>query len=244
MAAPKGMLPAHEVKRRKSFVTTHGAFLGVPRNDHAIVNGQHPFSPNRIIALPKDQVHGFVDAGLLPLCGQVREQVDDQLKPLKCNSCPDEKLALLVRIAAIFASHYKRPDALLTWSRGLVWRETFASTGVGRGCGIPHQFQRPPADCVETDSGFVDWWVFLIPSGTDFDGFDEMPVHFLAVHLFESWNTDIRGQLNVWSLATRLMREPPPFFPTWHEFAQTEPIEAARLLNDRLFCLLEEFDPC
>lgn len=193
--------------------------------------------------LEKDQAHGFVDDGLFSLCEQVRKEVNRQMERLKCPRFPDEKLTLLVRSANIFASHYKNPGALWAWSQGLVGRESLGSTGTGRGSGLLHQFQRVPCDSVKTDCEFVDWWAFLIPSGTDFDSLDGLPVYFLIGHLFENWNSDPMGQLRNWALSSRVMHEPPQFFPTWHEFAQTEPVEAARLLNDWLFCVLEEFDP-
>lgn len=243
MTVPRKPLDPAEAERRKSLIATH-SFVGNPRADRLIANGHHPFHPTRIVVLEKDQAHSFVDDGLFSLCGRVREEVERDLKPARYRSCPNEKLTLLVRIAHIFATHYKRPDALEAWCHGLVWREMFCSTGLGRGSGILHQFQRPPGDSLETDGNLVDWWMVLILSGTDFDSLDELPVYALIGHLFANWNTDVGGQLKVWALASRIMHEPPAFFPTWHEFAQTDPSEAACLLNDRFFCLLEEFDPC
>lgn len=237
-----GLMPSAAVERRTSLIATHG-FVSAPRADRLTAGDHHPFSPSRIVVLEKDQANDFVDDDLFLLCGQVREDVDRQLEPDRYYRCRAEKLTLLVRVADVFARYYKRPDARWAWSHGLVWRESFSSTGLGRGSGILHQFQRPPGDCLRTDGNLVDWWVFMIPSGMDFESLDELPVYFLIGHLFESWNADVRGQLKVWSLASHVMREPPPFFPTWHEFAQTDPSEAARLLNDRLFCLLEKFEP-
>jgi hypothetical protein len=240
MPAPRKPIGPAEVERRKSLIATH-SFVGNPRTDRLIANGHHPFHPSRIVVLEKDQAHGFVDDGLFALCGRVREEVDRRMEQLKCPPFLDEKLTLLVRSADIFASHYKSPDALWAWSEGLVGRETLGSTGLGRGSGLLHQFQRVPCDSVKTDCQSVDWWALLIPSGTDFDSLDGLPVYSLIGHLFEQYNADVSGQLNVWCLASHLMRDPPPFFSTWHEFSRTDPTDATRLLNDRLFCLLEEF---
>ncbi|HQU45035.1 MAG TPA: hypothetical protein PK867_19620 [Pirellulales bacterium] len=239
-----GLLPPSEVEHRTLLARKHPKIVGVPNADRLIAQGHHPFHPDRVVVLHKDRPHWFVDERLFPLCERIHEQVKQDLPSERYGSCGVEKLTLLVRAADIFATHYCRPDALSVWSRGLVWRETFSPTGMGSGCGLLHQFQPPPGDLVKTDNGSVDWWAFLIPSGTDFEFFDELPVYFLLGHLFEHSHSNHTNELNTWSLASRVMREPPRFFPSWHEFAQGPPADAAQQLNDRLFHVLEEFDPC
>lgn len=77
---PKPLAPA-DVERRNSLIATH-SFVGAPRADRLIADGHHPFNPARIVVLENDQANGFVDDGLFPLCGQVREHVGQQLDPV------------------------------------------------------------------------------------------------------------------------------------------------------------------
>ncbi|MGH7136138.1 MAG: hypothetical protein ACREHD_10385 [Pirellulales bacterium] len=231
--------PDDQRRRRESLVEQHAAVIGRPRFERLLVEGFHPIRPDRTLVLRTTE-HGFVDADLLRLCQQVGERLIPTFKERCGYVCAPEKLGLLVRAMDTVARHYQIPDTREAWSYGLAARESLGSTGFGKGMGLLHQFQGPGPEHVATDCDFVDWWLFLIPEGADFDSFDEKPVYTLVGHVFSRFRERYLAQIHTWALTTRIASA---VGEDWfRELAQKQPEEAAREYNERLFWAMDNTD--
>ena len=176
-------------------------WLGLPRDWSAVRHGLHPFSPERVVILTsedslklgrtlagaKNQIWSGMETG----CLRRRERL-----------MPSAKFDLLLAFVDHMAAYYHRPDLAECWAFRLASREQLGSCGLGRGFGLVHQFQGH--DVVKTTSGKVDWWLFLLPEGANYESHDEKPVHVLIGHVFDQRRAG--WEHSVWGLAEKLAR--------------------------------------
>ena len=150
-------------------------YLGVPRDQASLRRGLHPIAPERVVVLTEQR--WSVDQH--PLTQDLRERFHGKLSA--------EKVGWIVRLTTVLADHYRIP--VERWAVVMAKREALASTGLGHGVGLLHQFQdfldRPSQDCHIANAP-VDWWLFLFPEGIDWDAFDGRPVFGMVGHVF-SW---------------------------------------------------------
>lgn len=155
--------------------------LGQPHDGSLVRQGWHPFSPERVVILPHDLEHTLsnqrvktITAGILrtrPAISGIHGQQRTQL-------CQTEKAGYCIRIMKLMTDYYCVPQHLFDWSRGLIERESLATSRLGIHTGIVHQFQR--ATQLVTRNAPVDWWLFLAPHGIEFLGCDDEPAHVLV----------------------------------------------------------------
>lgn len=99
------------------------------------------------------------------------------------------KVAVITHIARTLAEAYPRPNPD-EWASRIRHRETLCSTGIGGHFALVHDFQ-PPGEVVGTANPDFDLWLFLLPTGTDWEALDGKPVHVLACPVFRQ--VDERG---------------------------------------------------
>jgi hypothetical protein len=113
------------------------------------------------------------------------------------------------------------------------------STGVGRHFFLLHDFQplgRP--GIVPTTNGVVDWWLFLIPAGGEWDAFDEKPVHVgLCPVLSDRCRSGLKVYLNVLEFMFRVL---PGIIQTAEvaHLSSMDRVKAARWVNSHVAQLL------
>ena len=141
-----------------------------------------------------------------------------------------EKLELMLRVMKPMASVYRDKPYFEDWMRGLAWRESFASSGLGRHVGLVHQFQKFTQP--RTVNGLVDWWLFLIPDGGEFESPDGEPVHLLFGHVFPNPAWEPGFCLDVLCLLSIALRSMD--VPEIMAFSRMDRQAAARCMNQRL----------
>jgi hypothetical protein len=156
---------------------------------------------------------------------------------------PSAKFDLLLGFVDHMAAYYQRPDLKEYWAFRLAQREQLGSCGVGRGFGLVHQFQLD--DVVKTTNGKMDWWLFLLPEGANYESLDDKPVHLLIGHVFDQRRIGL--EFRVLELTTKLQWNvlgPPEnadgLSLALLKVASMDRVSAARFLNHRLApCLVE-----
>lgn len=156
---------------------------------------------------------------------------------------PSAKFDLLLAFVDHMAAYYQRPDLKEYWAFRLTQREQLGSCGIGRGFGLVHQFQLD--DVVKTINGKVDWWLFLLPEGANFESLDENPVHLLIGHVFDQRRIGL--EYRVLELTTKLQWNalgPPDDADGTSlgllKVASMDRVSAARFLNHQLALCLQE----
>jgi hypothetical protein len=146
-----------------------------------------------------------------------------------------DKIAWIVRLTTVLADHYRIP--VERWAVVMARREALASTGLGHGAGLLHQFQdfldRPSQDCHIANPP-VDWWLFLFPEGIDWNEFDGHPVYGMIGHVFASLEPGL--QLPAYCLTTEAARAVAwtgqEMDPTaWQRLSRLDRISAACRVN-------------
>lgn len=158
--------------------------LGVPRNPSLVVQGFHPVTPDRVLVVDDADLRRMSrrHRGLKRL---FREK--ETRWRLRCPSDPPltaKKLDLCVGLMERLTAHYGRPNLFLRWAKTLWSRELLASTGIGHGLCLLHDFQHHD-DPVRTDNEVVDWWLVLLPGGVDWQAMDDWPVHYMVGPVME-----------------------------------------------------------
>ena len=140
---------------------------------------------------------------------------------------PAEKARWIDRLVKVLADHYGIPWA--EWANGMAKREALASTSLGQGFGLLHQFQDNQQIRLETPP--VDWWLFLFPNGIEWDAIDDQPVFGLIGHVFPPDHIDMPAlKLRVYELTTRIGREVMRS-DGWRAIARLDGEAAARKVN-------------
>ena len=91
--------------------------------------------------------------GLLAPIRTVASPISPEKVVILGSPFPAEKAQWIDRLAKVLADHYAIPSA--GWANGMAKREALASTSVGQGFGLLHQFQDNQQIRLETPP--VDW---------------------------------------------------------------------------------------
>lgn len=154
--------------------------LGIPRSWWHVRQGLHPFSPERTVIVNVDSQREDIDEWTKKLAHDKASRTNETA--FKGLGLSKRKVELILNMVEPMAAAYGDDDRFERWVIQLTRRESFASSGVGWHIGLLHQFQAPP--WTRTTNGFVDWWLFLIPDGGEFDSLDEEPVHVAFAYVF------------------------------------------------------------
>lgn len=152
--------------------------LGFPRTRSLIEQGHHPVAPDRVVVLDDAELRRFSHRHR-SIKRRLRDEERTQRAQWAGEPLPDEKLDIFVGLMGRLTVHYDRADLFEQWSRSLFLREALASTGIGGGLGLVHDFQRFDTT-IRTENSVVDWWLVLIPGGMEWGAIDERPVHFMV----------------------------------------------------------------
>lgn len=191
--------------------------LGHPRSWSVVRDGFHPFAPERVVILNRRDLgspHG------------IREKLGRKI----VEGLAGEKLDLLTTVMKLLTDFYRVPQFFEDWAHRLAHREQLGSTGIGRGLGLIHQFQAWGQTVPTVVNPPVDWWLFLIPKGMDYESLDDRPVFALIGHVLSAGGYDL-GPL--WLSGTMQKSE-------MSRVASMDRVSAARFLNVQLALALEE----
>ena len=217
--------------------------LGLPRDWSAVKQGFHPFSPERVVILPSNH-----PLGLGRTLADAQERIWSGIKAwhsrIQGPLISSVKFDLLLALVDHMAAYYQRPDLAEYWASRLACREQLGSSGLGRGFGLVHQYQL--ADVVKTTNAKVDWWLFLLPEGANYESLDDKPVHLLIGHVFDQRRFGWEDR--VWGLTAGLARNVLGLPENTNginlgllNVARMDRVSAARFLNHRLaLCLKDE----
>ena len=199
--------------------------LGRPRCWSLVRERFHPISPERVIVMTEKG-----GDGCNRLNGSFQKSLPDPF------NFPAGKFALISRLMQVMTDHYRLPESSSKWATKLAKREALASTGIGCGFGLLHQFQDVGSN-VELVNPPVDWWLALFPEGIKWDALDEKPVfgmigHVFPGHFFKSYGLALR----VWELTGRSARNVAQEFGTdaWMRIARLDRITAAQVVNQAI----------
>src|SRR5262245_28226173 len=142
-------------------------------------SSMHPLSPRRLAVLPPDPTPadaGLIERGRAVLSRAVLPLRPNQVEQWQGWSLSAHKVDLIIRLVDRMVSHYGRTDLWELWLRTVARREDLGTTGIGGHIAIL-DYRLPEAG--EADEPPVDWWVFLVPEGCDWDALDGIPVHVI-----------------------------------------------------------------
>ncbi len=193
--APKatGCEPAHAVsmpqsKRHERVLASVPSLdvYGLPRSWSMVRDGLHPISPERVVIVPK-----ITRRLICTRSDHDVERVKNLIRLHSVNigaiqrdiSLSEVKLELILAITATLSDFYGCDDRFEQWAMAFAAREELASTGMGNGFGLPHQFQ-PIGQRLKTFNSPVDWWLFLYPEGADWECYDGRPLYWMIVPVF------------------------------------------------------------
>ncbi len=143
------------------------------------------------------------------------------------NGSAEPKAHWIDRLAKVLTDHYAIPSS--GWANGMAKREALASTSLGHGFGLLHQFQDRQHIRLETPP--VDWWLFLFPNGIEWNAIDDQPVFGMIGPVFPPDHIEMPAlKLRVYELTTRIGREV-MLSDGWRAIARLDGESAARKLN-------------
>jgi hypothetical protein len=201
--------------------------LGVPRSWWHVHHGLHPFAPERVLVIENR-----------PSAWQHRALKDRLLERGfgKDEYFSEEKLDYAICIMHVLARRYGVPEYFEDWATRLAAREDLGTAlGYCHHCGLVHQFQKRVDQPVRTQNGLVDWWLFLIPGGVDFQSFDSLPTHILlgCVDTDGSVGRELYCMCHIEGLVRNLTDA--------KAVSQMDRLRAARHLNQRLLELMQSW---
>jgi hypothetical protein len=221
--------------------------LGLPRSWWVVRERFHPISPERVVILQPGK-RGW--CGVYNDAKQKNRLVEEVLTRQRTEKRPDDpaqplgyplaKLDMILRIIGSLTSFYGNSQQFHRWSSNMAYRESLASTGVGGHSFLLHDFQyHDQSGEAPTTNGVMDWWLFLFPTGIEWDGFDEKPVHLGLGPIFSDRKVSGPGSyLRVLEFQTRTMRAIKPSEAI--QLSRMDRVAAARWLNFRVAGILAE----
>jgi hypothetical protein len=161
--------------------------LGLPRSWWLVHERFHPISPERVVILQPGSRGWNCVYNVAELRNRLVEEVwarrrvvdrADNDDPALRLGYPLAKLDMILGIISSLTAFYGVTEQFHTWASNMAYRESLASTGVGGHSFLFHDFQlHDLSGEVPTTNGVMDWWLFLFPTGMEWDGFDQKPVH-------------------------------------------------------------------
>jgi hypothetical protein len=215
--------------------------LGLPRSWGLVRERFHPISPERVVILqPGSRGWNCLFNDAKPRNCLVEEVLarrrnekrpDDPAQPL---GYPLAKLDMILRIIGSLTSFYGNHQQFHRWAINMAYRESLASTGVGGHSFLLHDFQyHDRSGEAPTTNGVMDWWLFLFPTGIDWDDFDQKPVHVGLGPIFADRRVSGPGAyLRVLEFQTRIMRAIQPSEAI--QLSRMDRVDAARWVNVRV----------
>lgn len=217
-------------------------WLGHPRSWSLVCEGYHPISPERVIVMTEKGRDGLSSRDR-----RLKDSLRASLsKPFDLHSwcgvpmgtyhipslVPAGKLDLIFRLMRVMTDYYRVPQLFPKWATMLAKREALASTGLGNGFGLLHQFQDD--GLVEPVNAPLDWWLFLFPGGIEWGAGE--PVFAMIGHVFPAHHRRLPGlKLRAWELASRvgMGRD------DWASIADIGKNKAARIVNQAILLALQ-----
>jgi hypothetical protein len=183
-----------------------------------------PFSPSRTVVLPRRLGRRHLPAR------RVIERKVEELAGMELYRLPEAKVEALLQVAGAVTEYYGIGERLELWAERIPIQEAFSSQSCGT-LGVLSYWQ--PREPVASTGSPLDWWLFLSPEPIGWGSLDGIPVHALVAHVSR---TDYVSQLNVmhrvWGSAWDLILSCGKT-DFWPRLARLDPVEAARILNDR-----------
>ncbi len=207
-------------------------WLGLPQEWSVVRERLHPFCPERVVILSSTGITR-VGHNLQEAKQSIWKRVQARHLGSQDYLMPPVKFDLLVAMIDRLTSFYHRADLAEDWALRLARREDLGSCGLDQGFGLVHQFQG--RENVRTINSLVDWWLFLVPEGMEYQCLDEKPVYALVGHVFDQRRIGL--ELDVWSLASELHRTisrrkvSDRSMLGWEQIANMDRVSAARFLN-------------
>lgn len=197
--------------------------LGIPRSWWHVHQGLFPFAPERVLVINKRPCVWYFRS--------LKERLLERGYG-KDKYFSEEKLDYAIWIMQTLTDYYGVPEYLEDWATRLAAREALGvAMGFASRQGFVHQFQRRDGQqTVRTRNGLVDWWLFLVPNGVDFQALDDLPTHVL----FGCVDASVSRELPCFSLISRLGRSLDNFV----ELSRMDRLAAVRFLNERILQFL------
>ncbi len=217
-------------------------YLGRPKSWWVVRQGFLPIAPERVLILEPTKEPWHKDAGdrwSFPH-RETKEKVRERLTQRDI-SVAVEQLGLIVRLTSELARYYDVLELCEEWAYRMAAREWLGSTCIGRQIAVPHQYQ--VTERVNTVNSHIDWWLVLIPNGTNCWGaFDEQPVHVMFTHVFSRPFVESPGNyLPPLCLLSMGIRELPDDRPEFFvRLSRMHRVSAARLMNQYIVQALRE----
>ena len=184
--------------------------LGRPRSWALVQQGFLPISPDRVLVLKPE--------GLARLATRwpseehrIRERMQRDADEERLNPTPNghrrhaaqngissEKVGLILWLTNELTRYYAAPEWWHEWAYNMTFRESLGSTSLGRHGAMPHQYQYDAKTYattpINTVNAGVDWWLVLIPGGTDdWETLDGLPVHAMVTYVLAGLPSDGPG---------------------------------------------------
>lgn len=234
-------------------------FLGRPRSWSHVRDGLYPISPERVVVLTerggdcsvgrdRTQENSVRDAlgdpaKLHATC--MERQNEPVVAGNWCEVCrypwtvtlPEGKLELIFRLIQALTIHYQVPHLFPRWATGVARREALASTGMGRGFALLHQFQDD--GLVQLTNPPVDWWLGMFPEGINWNGMANDPVFGIIGHIFPSNHAYLPGlKMQTWELTECVGRKLES--DAWRKAARLDRLSAAQTINREILLMVEK----
>lgn len=241
--------------------TQYMDLLGHPRSWSLVERVLHPFAPERVVIMPGRQNPYYLRSNQKSrqimdeyiTTYQDKERIRHEKQADSCRSGTDPcwsckqsqncyyqqpynqsfsqaKRESIFWIISIISNHYHVPY-LDGWVHGLTDRELLASTGLGDGFALAHQYQYGAPGPVPVQCPPIDWWMFLYPAGTDWEALDENLIHAVLITVFQNGLSEA-GHLRIWCLASHLARMLVDGNNlAWQQLSKMNRVEACHILN-------------
>ncbi|HEX7378726.1 MAG TPA: hypothetical protein VF278_16515 [Pirellulales bacterium] len=242
LAGAAGLTLAAKIEQARATPPSVGELPNVLGRPTSTANdSSHPIAPERVIVLDKGNCRGPALAQHPSLRAELAKPIclnRGHDRPLDYCQLPEAKLDPVLQIMNVMAGYYRSPQLHVRWSRGLTCREALASTGLGRGFALVHQFQDDAA--VQTRNDHIDWWLILSPTGIDWASFDGEPVFGMLAHVFPAPQSNAIGlRMRAWCPATVVGHQVGASLG-WPHIARLSRPHAARVVNRAIHAAL----PC
>jgi hypothetical protein len=183
-----------------------------------------PFSPSRTVLLPRRLGRRHLPAR------RVIEAKVEELAGMELYRLPEAKVEALLQVARAVTDYYGIGERLELWAERIPIQEAFSSQSCGT-LGVLSHWQ--PRESVAGVGAPVDWWLFLYPEPIEWGSLDEVPIHALIAHVApDDYVLRLSTMLGFWSDAFDLIGSCGKT-DFWPRLARLDPVEAARILNDR-----------
>lgn len=228
------------ILNRRSFLRwSLGTGLGLhsiaPARSRSLVSdGLHPISPERVVVLT-DTWEGHDQRLEAFLRASLSKPFDLHSwfgVPMGRHQVAGEKIDPIFRLMREMTDYYGVPHLFPKWATMLAHREALASTGIGHGFGLLHQFQDD--GMVQLTNSPVDWWLFLFPQGVRWEAVDDRPVFGMVGQVFPPNHFRLPAlKLRTWELSSRVGWQIAKT-DGWERIAKLDRLTVAQVVNQAI----------